>query len=72
VVWTLGAYGGGEWATACREIKVEGKGGRGRGRKTWQECVNEDLKMRGLKPELAQDRVLEDDVFGVFEDDGGR
>src|SRR5260221_223706 len=46
-----------EWVTACRRVKVEGKGGRVRGRKTWQECVNEDMRKRGLKPEMAQDRA---------------
>ena len=46
-----------KWATDCRDFKVEGKGGRGRGRKTWQECLNEDLKVWGLKPEMAQDRL---------------
>jgi len=48
---------GENWVTACRKIKVEGKVGRGRGRKTWQECVNVTMKERGLKSEMAQDRV---------------
>ena len=48
---------GENWVTACRKIKVEGKVGRGRGRKTWQECVNVTMKERGLKSEMTQDRV---------------
>ena len=33
-----------DWVSACREITVEGSRGRGRGRKTWKECVEEDMK----------------------------
>src|SRR5687768_5591654 len=32
------------WVSACRLMKVDGSKGRGRGRKTWQECVNDDMK----------------------------
>jgi len=48
---------GEEWVTSCRKIEVEGKVGRGRGRKTWRECVNEDMRKRSMKPEMAQDRA---------------
>lgn len=48
---------GDDWVTACRNVKVEGQSGRGRGRKTWQECVSEDMRKRGLKPAMAQDRA---------------
>src|SRR5687768_2897826 len=32
------------WVSACRLMKVDGSKGRGRGRKTWQECVNDDMR----------------------------
>ena len=49
---------GDNWVSACRDIKVEGARGRGRPRKTWQDCVSEDMKRLGLKREDAQDRAL--------------
>mgnify|MGYP005613852149 FL=1 len=45
------------WVSACREIEVEGSRGRGRGRKSWNECVVEDMKRLRLKREVAQDRA---------------
>ena len=39
---------------ASQRVEVEGKISRGRGRKTWTECVVEDLKVFGLKEEEAQ------------------
>src|SRR5664279_795918 len=33
-----------DWVSACRNMEVEGKRGRGRGRKTWKECVANDMK----------------------------
>ena len=45
------------WVSACREIKVEGSRGRGRGRKMWKECVVDDMKKLGLSRESAQDRA---------------
>ena len=45
------------WVSACREIQVEGLRGRGRGRKTWNECVMEDMRRLRLKREVAQDRA---------------
>ena len=49
-----------DWVSGCREVKVEvvGGRGRGRGRKTWKEVVEEDLKRDGLSREMAQDRDL--------------
>ena len=44
--------------SACRVMSVEGPRGRGRGGKTWQECVDEDMKELGLKREAAQDRAV--------------
>ena len=49
-----------DWVSACRNVKVDAVGGRGRGRgrKTWKEVVEEDLKRTGLSKEKAQDRDL--------------
>ena len=50
---------------ACRNLVVDGKRCRGRGRKTWNECVSEDLKKFGLTKEIAQDReVWRSAIFG--------
>ena len=46
------------WVSACREITIEGSRGRGRGRKTWWECVVDDMKRLRLRKEDAQDRAL--------------
>src|SRR5271163_2463175 len=44
-----------DWVSACRGLEVDEARGRGRPKKTWQECVNSDLKMLGLDRGLAQD-----------------
>jgi hypothetical protein len=46
-----------DWASACRNVKVGGKVGRGRARKTWSEVVNDDMRRRGLKRDMAKDRA---------------
>ena len=38
-------------------MQIDGKRGHGRPRKTWSECVREDLDAFKLKPSDAQDRV---------------
>ena len=43
-------------ASKCRNIKVEGSRPRGRPRKTWQECINNDLKVKGPGKETAMGR----------------
>jgi hypothetical protein len=48
---------GDDWVSAYRLMNVEGARSRERGRKTWQKCVNEDLKKVGLTGEAAQDRA---------------
>ena len=45
--------------SAC--ITVTGE--RGRGRKTWEECVADDMRKLKLKQNDAQDRALWRDVF---------
>jgi len=39
------------WVSACRAIEVEGS----KGRKTWQECVTEDMRRLGARRDMAQD-----------------
>ena len=46
-----------DWTSACRNIEVVGTKSRGRNKKTWEECVRQDLKRLGLKKEWAQDRT---------------
>ena len=48
--------GSDDWVSACRDYEVVGQKSRGRGRKTWAECVRHDLQSLGLRAEWAQDR----------------
>ena len=50
---------GEDWVSACRGFVVGSTRGRGRGRprKTWGECVGQDLRRLGLRKESAQDRM---------------
>ena len=41
-----------DWVLACRNV-VAGVKCAGRGRKTWYECVKDDIKVLGLHPEWA-------------------
>jgi hypothetical protein len=45
-----------DWVSACRNFEVGGVRGRGRGRKTWEECVRNDMDELGLRSAWAQDR----------------
>ena len=45
-----------DWVKRCTEYEVSGNVGRGRGRKTWKECVENDLKRLNLDPSMATDR----------------
>ena len=42
----------------CRNMVVAGERGRSRGRKTWKECVVDDMRKLRLKQEDAQDRAF--------------
>ena len=42
--------------SACRDMEITGARGRGRGRKTWGECVDGDMHLFHLRREWAQDR----------------
>ena len=37
----------------CRNVEVVGEKSRGRGRKTWRECVKDDMEELGLHSEWA-------------------
>ena len=45
-----------DWVKSCEKLEVVGKVGRGRGKKTWLQCVNGDMKKLNLRVEDAQDR----------------
>ena len=45
-----------DWVKRCMKYEVSGCVGRGRGRKTWNECVENDLKRLNLNPSMASDR----------------
>ena len=42
-----------DWVSACRNVVVAGVRCAGRGRKTWYECMKDDMKALGLHPEWA-------------------
>ena len=39
--------------SACRKVEVAGARCKGRKRKTWKECVDDNMKVLGLHPEWA-------------------
>ena len=39
------------WVSRCRRLIVDGQRGRGRGTKTWMECVVEDMERLKLRKE---------------------
>ena len=41
------------WLFSCRNVVMAGVRGAGRGRKTWRECVKDDMYGHGLHPEWA-------------------
>ena len=47
-----------DWVSACRKVEVEGARCKGRKRKTWYECVEDDIKVLGLHPEWAEFRDM--------------
>jgi hypothetical protein len=64
VVGTCRAKEQNDWVLACRNVVAEGDKGKGRGRKTWKECVVKDMKDLRLLREDAQNRVSEEMAFG--------
>ena len=47
-----------QWVRECMNSKVYGSAGRGRPRKSWLECVNDDMRKCGLKKEMAHNRTV--------------
>ena len=45
-----------DWVSSCRKFVAPGQRSKGRGRKTWDECVKHDLKCLDLEEECALDR----------------
>jgi len=42
----------------CRDLVMVCVRNNGRGKNTWQDCVNEDMKQMGLRRCDAQDRTI--------------
>ena len=47
-----------DWVSKCRDLVIDGVRSKGRGRKMWNECVEEDMRRLGLKRVDAQDRIV--------------
>ena len=43
---------------ACQKIEIAGKRGRGRGKKTGSQCIDEDLRALQLNVRDAHDRLV--------------
>ena len=52
------------WVSKCRNLEVVGGTRKGRGRKTWMECVKKDMKVCELKKEDAKNRPLWRSIVG--------
>jgi len=50
--------------STCRGFEVAGPKGSGRSRKTWGECVRQDLRALNLEVEWAQDWTKWKGLFG--------
>ena len=44
------------WMTGCRHVEMQKLRGRGRGKKSWRECVEGNMNKHNLRIETAQDR----------------
>ena len=47
-----------DWTRRCTSYEVIGQRGRGRGRKTWKECVDGDLRRLKLDPLMTSNREV--------------
>ena len=60
---------GDDWVLACRNVVVAGVRCVGRGRKTWRDCVRDDMEELGLHPEWVVFRdVWRDLISGKTSD----
>jgi hypothetical protein len=46
----------GNWVSACRTYEADGQRGRGRGKKSWMECVDDDLREWNLDRRMVGSR----------------
>ena len=51
------------WEEPTNSMPVEGTRGRGRSRKTWEQCVRDDIELLGLHPEWAVFRDMWRDLI---------
>ena len=54
---------GDDWVSACRNVVVAGVRCAGRDRKTWRECVRDDMEELGLHPEWVVFRDMWRDLI---------
>ena len=54
---------GDDWVWACRNVVVAGVRCAGRGRKTWRECLRNDMEELGLHPEWVVFRDMWRDLI---------
>ena len=48
---------GDSWLRKVRNLEIAGVSGRGRPRKNWEQVISEDLRVKGLQREIAQNRA---------------
>ena len=53
-----------DWVSACRNVVVAGVRGAGRGRKTWRECVKNDMDELCLDPEWVRFKDMRRGILG--------
>ena len=56
--WHVERKSADDWVSKCRQLEVEGLRGRGRSRKTWMECVDDNMGRLNLRKEDPHDRVV--------------
>ena len=52
-----GGGGDNSWLKKVQNLAVDGHSGHGRLRKTWEHVIMEDLRVKGLRREIAQNRA---------------
>ena len=61
--WFRHAFCSEAWIKKCTQHEVAGKGECGRPRKTWQQCVNCNLKLLKLSKDLTSNRNAWRDIL---------